>query len=226
MTKAPQRETPGTGWGNYSETSDGAAPYSEYEAFATQIYTNEKAESWYKDHIVKVMSRVNTVNGRLYTEDPTIMTWQLANEPGSIDLVTNEETFYPWVKRISAFIREHAPKQLISVGLESKQGESVFKSVHNVSTVDYATSHCWVQNWGYYDMNDPSEANLQGAQDFATQFIKNTTQWSQDVGKPIFLEVSKQQHRVYVTFLLTCMFCRNSAWLVTTGSMRTRSTHI
>jgi len=41
-----------------------------------------------------------------------------------------------------------APKQLVSVGLESKQGEYYFKKVHNFSTVDYATTHCWVQNWG------------------------------------------------------------------------------
>lgn len=117
------------------------------------------------------------------------MTWQLANEPQSIDLITNEKTLYPWIQRISAFIRERAPKQLISVGLESKQGEIVFKSVHNLSTIDYATSHVWVQNWGYYDMNDPTGLSLLVAQTFAKQFVHDTSQWAVEIGKPIYLEV-------------------------------------
>lgn len=149
MTKEPQRSVPRTGWGDYTNTADGAAPYGEFEAFANQMYTNEKAEAWYTDHIKKILSRRNTINGRLYTEDPTIMTWQLANEPQSIDLISNQKSFYPWIQRISSLIRELAPKQLITVGLESKQGELVFTSVHNFSSIDYATSHCWVQNWGY-----------------------------------------------------------------------------
>jgi mannan endo-1,4-beta-mannosidase len=101
------------------------------------------------------MSRRNTVNGRLYTEDPTIMTWQLANEPqaeGFASELFPKDELFPWVERISAYIRSMAPKQLINVGLESKQGEYYFKRVHNFSTVDYATTHCWVQNWGEYDM--------------------------------------------------------------------------
>ncbi|KAF1963240.1 glycoside hydrolase [Byssothecium circinans] len=188
MTKAPQRPTPRTGWGAYSSTEDGAASYSEFEAFANQFYSNSQTEKWFKDHIRTVATRRNTVNGRIYNDDATIMTWQLANEPQSIDSTTNQETLYPWVARISTYIRSLAPKQLVSVGLESKQGEEVFKSVHNFSTVDYATSHCWVQNWGIYDMLDSSEANLQNAQTFAKDFINQTSQWALDIGKPIFLE--------------------------------------
>ncbi|KAF2639978.1 glycoside hydrolase [Massarina eburnea CBS 473.64] len=188
MTKAPQRAVPRTGWGEYSTSDDGAASYSEFESFANQFYTNNQTETWFKEHIKTVTARRNTVSGRIYSEDPTIMTWQLANEPQSIDSITNKETLYPWVSRISSYIRSLAPKQLISVGLESKQGEEVFKSVHNFSTVDYATSHCWVQNWGIYDMFDPSEQNLQNAQTFAKDFVNQTSGWARDVGKPIFLE--------------------------------------
>jgi mannan endo-1,4-beta-mannosidase len=64
-------------------------------------------------------------------------------------LVPNpNDRLFPWVERISKYIRSLSPKQLVSVGLESKQGEYYFKKVHNLSTVDYATTHCWVQNWG------------------------------------------------------------------------------
>ncbi|KAJ4303661.1 hypothetical protein N0V90_002562 [Kalmusia sp. IMI 367209] len=188
LTKEPQRPTPGTGWGDYSNTTDGAHSYNEFTDFANEIYVNEVAEGWYKDHIKAVMTRKNTVNGRIYNEDATVMTWQLANEPQSLGSYSPSDPLFPWISRISAYIRSLGPKQLISVGLESKQGEAIFKAVHNFTTVDYATTHCWVQNWGIYDMNDPSEANLKAAQDFAKQFINDTSRWAKDVGKPVFLE--------------------------------------
>lgn len=200
MSAPPQRETPGTGWGNYTVQGVDAAPYSEFTAFANRIYNESLPEQWYKDHIKTVMSRRNTVNGRLYTEDATIMTWQLANEPQAEEALDYEgpynlyltpnpnDLLFPWVQRISSYIRSLAPKQLVSVGLESKQGEYYFKKVHNLSTVDYATTHCWVQNWGIYDMMNSSEANLKQAQDFAVEFVKNSSQWAVDIGKPLFLE--------------------------------------
>lgn len=190
MTKPPQRPVPGTGWGDYTNETDGAASYEVFEDFANQLYTNAQAEQWYKAHIKTVINRKNTVNGRVYKDDATIMTWQLANEPQT-QVGGGPEASDPliaWIDRISTYIRSLAPKQLINVGLESKQGEAYFKLVHNFSTVDYATSHCWVQNWGIYDMYDSSTAGLQAAQDFATAFVQNTSRWAVEIGKPIFLE--------------------------------------
>jgi endo-1,4-beta-mannosidase len=37
----------------------------------------------YKNYIHTVLTRVNTVNGRTYSEDPTVFSWELANEPTS-----------------------------------------------------------------------------------------------------------------------------------------------
>ena len=74
------------------------------------------------------------------------------------------------------------------MGLESKQGEQIFKAVHKAPAVDYATTHCWVQNWGVYDMYDPPEVSLKAAQAFATDFVAKTSAWAKDVGKPVFLE--------------------------------------
>jgi mannan endo-1,4-beta-mannosidase len=202
ITAAPQRSTPHTGWGSYTKQGVDAHSYDEFIAFSNLIYTNKQAEQWYKDHIATVISRKNTVTGRLYKEDATIMTWQLANEPQAeaslgysgpypynLYLTPNPaDLLFPWVNRTSAYIRSLAPKQLISVGFESKQGEYYFKKVHDFPTVDYATTHCWVQNWGIYDMYNSSAANLKAAQEFATAFLVNSSRWAADIGKPVFLE--------------------------------------
>ncbi len=42
----------------------------------------------YKNYIKTVLTRVNSVNGRSYSEDPTVFSWELANEPTS----TSDET--------------------------------------------------------------------------------------------------------------------------------------
>ncbi|KAF1361678.1 glycoside hydrolase [Lizonia empirigonia] len=197
LTAPPQRDTPGTGWGNYTKQGVDAASYSDFTGFANLIYNNTQAEKLYKDHIKTVMTRRNTVTGRLYAEDPTIMTWQPANEPQpanelgyvGISLLPNpDDILFPWVDRITAYIRSLAPKQLISLGFEGKQGEFYFKHAQNFSTIDYATTHCWVQNWGVYDMYNASEANLKAAQDFAVTFMRNSSKWAADIGKPVFLE--------------------------------------
>lgn len=190
LSAPPQRKTPGTGWGSYTVAGIDAASYSEFTTFASMFLENPQTEAWYKDHIRAVTTRRNTVNGRLYSEDPAIMTWQLANEPQPVDMSYKDpnDPLFAWVDRISSYIRTLAPKQLISVGLESKQGELYFKQVHNKTTVDYATSHCWVQNWGYYNMYDPTSISLRVSQEFAKNFVRDTNQWSKDIGKPIFLE--------------------------------------
>jgi mannan endo-1,4-beta-mannosidase len=81
LTAAPQRSEPGTGWGNYTVEGVDADSYGNFTAYANYFYTIPKCQEWYHAHISKVLNRVNTVNGRIYKEDATVMTWQLANEP-------------------------------------------------------------------------------------------------------------------------------------------------
>ena len=51
--------------------------WDEFTAYAAQFYNSSeiapKAQEIFKDHIKTVITRKNTVNGRVYGEDPTIM---------------------------------------------------------------------------------------------------------------------------------------------------------
>ena len=201
LTAPPQRKAPGTGWGNYTVEGVDAAPYNNFTEYANRFYTNSQAQKWYRDHIDTVLNRVNTVNGRQYKADATIMTWQLANEPQNA-IVPDEylgpyslelppapnDPLFAWIESTSAYIKSAAPKQLVNVGFESKQGKWYYQKAHNYSSIDYGTTHCWVQNWGIYDMLNSSRENLEAAKDFAEAFIANSSQWAAEIGKPIFLE--------------------------------------
>ncbi|KAI6914277.1 glycoside hydrolase [Hortaea werneckii] len=200
LSAPPQRPEPGTGWGNYTEVGVDAVPFNNFTEFANRFYTNEQCQEWYHDHIDTVLNRVNTVNGRVYKEDATVMTWEVANEPqparpsgyygpyGLILAADPEDEVLNWIETTANYLKASAPKQLVTTGFEGKQGEWYFKAVHNFTNIDYTTSHCWVQNWGIYDMLNSSEANLQAANDFAREFISNTSDWSRALGKPVFLE--------------------------------------
>jgi mannan endo-1,4-beta-mannosidase len=99
------------------------------------------------------MNRVNTIDGRTYKDDATIMSWQLANEPQPFYFNQNtigngpedwdiylsgrpDDPLISWVEDTSRFIKPHAPKQLCTVGMESKQGEWYYKATHGIDTVD------------------------------------------------------------------------------------------
>lgn len=47
------------------------------------FYVNPKVIQLYLDHQKVMANRVNTVNGRMYKNEPAILAWDLMNEPRS-----------------------------------------------------------------------------------------------------------------------------------------------
>ncbi|KAG0173697.1 hypothetical protein DFQ28_003542 [Apophysomyces sp. BC1034] len=157
-------------------------PPGAFDKYAARFYNDSKvrdqANQLYKNHITEVQSRRNTLNGRVYREDPTIMAWQIANEPQSAPAW--------WYEDVADFIKKGAPRQLVSSGIESKLDRTDFLHAHQSRSIDYTTCHCWVENWGYYNASDPTA--LAGAQKYAHDFIKSRAEWAESLHKPIVLE--------------------------------------
>ncbi|KAI8062992.1 glycoside hydrolase superfamily [Thamnidium elegans] len=156
--------------------------FNGFTVFTQQFYTNatirEEANTMFKKHISVVQNRLNTINGKKYTEDPTIMSWQIANEP--------QEGPKDWFEEIAKYIKEGSPNQLVSTGIESKLDEVDFLNAHESQYVDYCTFHCWVENWGEYNATDKS--SLVGAQAFASNYLTTRSEWAMKISKPIVLE--------------------------------------
>ena len=54
----------------------------EYEVARHSLFFNDTdARKIYKEYVKAIITRVNSVNGRRYSEDPTLMSWGLLNEP-------------------------------------------------------------------------------------------------------------------------------------------------
>ena len=93
--------------------------------FHDDFYSSATIRGWYKDWIAHVLNRTNTITGVRYKDDPTIMTWELANEPRCVgsglyprSASCTTDTLAAWADDVSTFITTIDRKHLVSVGDE------------------------------------------------------------------------------------------------------------
>ena len=162
---------------------------------SASFYRNAKANDAFRGAVTRLVRRKNSVNGRLYRADPTIMSWQLANEPrpGSDADFTPQagKVFTAWIDETAGFIKTLAPRQLVSTGNEGWMGtaghKELYETAHASKNVDYLTYHMWAPNWSWFDPKKPAETY-----DGAWQKMQDYLNWHIDaanrIGKPVVLE--------------------------------------
>lgn len=163
--------------------------WTDFQTFSSRFYTLPEARRLFEQYLEHVLNRTNTITGRRYTEDPTIMSWQLANEPR---VFGTRDAYADWVRETSAFIKARAPRQLVSLGGEGKliydQEELQFEDLARTSALDYLTIHIWIENWQrYLPETDPAGTFLP-AVGFAFGYITDHVAIAERVGKPLVLE--------------------------------------
>jgi len=138
-----------------------AGDWGAFMQFSARLYTTPAANELYREFVTLLINRRNTVNGRLYREDPAIMTWELANEPrpgpDTAETRRNLPAFYDWVDETARHIHELAPRQLVCTGSEGTWGcledDDIFVKAHSSPAIHYVNVHMWLKNWGW--LKDP-----------------------------------------------------------------------
>ncbi|HEX7652587.1 MAG TPA: mannanase [Verrucomicrobiae bacterium] len=128
-----------------------------FMAFSARFYQTPGAVALYRDFVARLIQRKNSVNGRIYREDPTIMTWELANEPRpGADLQTaarDVPIFCRWVDDTARFIHSLDEHHLVCTGSEGVWGShekpEYFVAAHQTPAIDYVTVHMWLKNWSW-----------------------------------------------------------------------------
>jgi len=168
---------------------------ADHMTYAARFYGLPGAQELFREHITHLLNRRNTINGRCYHDDPTIMAWQLSNEPRpGTDTPASEANlpaFYAWMDATARFIKTHAPRQLVSTGNEGTIGclgqADAYLKAHQSPAVDYATLHLWVKNWGW--LKEPHLGpQYQEAAARAIQHISQHVALAQQLGKPLVME--------------------------------------
>ena len=173
-----------------------AGDWSAFMKMSARFYATPAANELYLAYVSHLLSRRNSINGRIYNEDPTIMTWELANEPrpgvDSEETMKDVPRFCEWVDATARFIHERAPQQLVCTGSEGIQGSikksEVFIAAHTTPAIDYVTVHMWLKNWGW--LKDPVlGADFEVAAAKARDHVEQHTVIATDtLKKPLVLE--------------------------------------
>ncbi|GES74068.1 glycoside hydrolase family 5 protein [Rhizophagus clarus] len=166
--------------------------YLSFELYAARFYSDSsiysKTQSYYLAHIKSIITRKNTITGQIYKNDPNIFAWELANEPQAIRVENDShDIIFKWIDDTAKFIKELDKNHLVSTGAEGKNGEEWFITMHKSPHIDFTSAHIWVENWGYYNSDNPSLENYQKAETFMLSFIQNVSDWSTQINKPLLV---------------------------------------
>ncbi len=91
------------------------------------FYINDTIKGWYKNYISTIINRTNSFTGISYKNDPTILAWELANEPRSSDL--SGRIIYKWADEISTYIKLLDDNHLVSTG---EEGFDIFSDYYDI----------------------------------------------------------------------------------------------
>ena len=161
----------------------------------SDFYTDPVIRGWYKDWVAHLLNRVNTVTGIAYKDDPTIMAWELANEPRCVgsgqfskDPACSVATLTPWVDEMSTYVKSIDSKHLVGTGDEgflnipgvkgdwTRDGSEGVDSqaFAALTNIDYMSYHLYPDNWGK-------------SFDWGTQWIADHSAAARTVHKPSIL---------------------------------------
>ncbi|KAJ0977227.1 hypothetical protein J5N97_012701 [Dioscorea zingiberensis] len=125
------------------------------------FYTNPLVKQYYKNHVKNLLIRKNSISKVLYKDDPTIMAWELINEP-RCQIDSSGKTVDAWVREMAAYIKSLDKKHLVEIGMEGFYGNSTpekkqfnhdievgtdFITSHLVPQIDFATIHAYPDLW-------------------------------------------------------------------------------
>ncbi|XP_022949987.1 mannan endo-1,4-beta-mannosidase 7-like [Cucurbita moschata] len=160
------------------------------------FFRNPVVKGFYKNHIRTVLNRYNSFTRIHYKDDPTIMAWELMNEPRCISDPSGR-TIQAWIMEMASFVKSIDRNHLLEAGLEgfyghsSPQRMSVNPGSSNIGTdfiannrvpgIDFATLHSYPDQW-------LSSSNEQYQLSFLNNWISAHIQDAENIlHKPILL---------------------------------------
>ncbi len=185
------------GYGQYLEwAGEGKVPapsevgYPAFMNYVSKFVKSDKAKQLFANHVEKVICRTNRYTNEKYVDDPTIMSWQIGNEPRAFS-DDSKEAFAEWISEAAAQIESLDPNHLISVGSEGSRGceddINLWEKIHNDINIDYLTFHIWPKNWSWIDVEDVS-GSLGNAINHTEEYLNMHLAIADKLNKPLVLE--------------------------------------
>ncbi|RME04358.1 MAG: glycoside hydrolase [Planctomycetota bacterium] len=140
----------------------------------------------FQNYISFILHHKNIYTGTRYKDDPTIMAWELCNEP-RWPADPSGRTITSWTKKVATFLRSIDPNHLIALGDEGflqiqssdwtysgKMGVD-WEAVLALKAIDFGTLHLWPNDW-------------KKSLSWSIQWLKDHLDIGRRLGKPVVLE--------------------------------------
>ncbi|XP_011015126.1 PREDICTED: mannan endo-1,4-beta-mannosidase 7-like [Populus euphratica] len=167
----------------------------QYLSSDDDFFRHPVVKGYYKNHIKTVLYRYNSFTGIRYKDDPTIMAWELMNEPRCTSDPSGR-TIQAWIAEMASFVKSIDRNHLLEAGLEGFYGPSTpqrnslnpglkigtdFIANNRIPGLDFATVHAYPDQWF-------SSSNDQNQLSFLNNWLDTHIQDAQNIlRKPILI---------------------------------------
>ncbi len=163
--------------------------WDELRDVVSQFYDCELCKESYKKQVNLILNRTNKYNRKKYTEDATVMAWELANEPRPMRPRAND-AYKKWIADVAALIKSKDKNHLVTIGHEGSMGTEdikLYEEVNADKNLDYLTIHIWAKNWGWFKDDKVAEGfpNVIGK---AVNYINEHLAVARRLNKPLVVE--------------------------------------
>lgn len=163
--------------------------WDELRDNVAKFYSCAPCKNAYDRQARSVITRKNRVTGKKYVDDPTIMAWELANEPRPMRPFANDD-YRQWIIDTARLIRSLDGKHLITTGHEGwigTQDIGLYEAVHADKNIDYLTIHIWPKNWGWFAPGKMEE-DLDNTERETIKYISENLAIAEKLDKPMVIE--------------------------------------
>ncbi len=163
--------------------------WDELRDNVAKFYSCRPCIDAYERQVMLVLRRTNMITGRPYIDDPTIMAWELANEPRPMRPAANQD-YSAWIADSAKMIKRADRNHLVTTGHEGRIGTEslkLFEDVHAMPGIDYLTIHIWPRNWGWMERGKMAEG-FSNAMGRTTDYIEEHIATAKRLKKPLVIE--------------------------------------
>jgi mannan endo-1,4-beta-mannosidase len=163
--------------------------WEEQRDIVSGFYSCVPCKAAYDQQVSLILGRTNRYNKRKYTEDPTIMAWELANEPRPMRPVA-AEAYRRWVADVAALIKARDKNHLVTIGHEGYMGTEdlkLYEEIHAGRNIDYLTIHIWPKNWEWFKGHALGEG-FGNVLEKTLSYIGQHLPVAERLGKPLVIE--------------------------------------
>ncbi len=126
--------------------------WDELRDAVAKFYTCKPCMAGYDRQAELIIGRTNKLSKKRYADDPSIMAWELANEPRPMRPVANDD-YLRWIAAAAASIKAKDKNHLVTIGHEGRIGTediALYEKINVGRNLDYLTIHIWPKNWGWF----------------------------------------------------------------------------